>query len=341
MPSQNQQSQPPRRPVHIAVTGAAGQVSYALLFRIAAGELLGPDVPVALHLMDIPEAQGALKGVQMELEDCAFPLLAGTVLTASYEEAFDNVSWALLVGAFPRKDGMTRADLLEKNAPTFGSQGRALAAKAAPDVRILVVGNPCNSNCLVARAHAPEIPDDRWFAMTRLDENRAKAQLAMKANVPVGTVTNMAIWGNHSATQFPDAWNAQIEGRPAPEVIHDDAWLRGEFITTVQKRGDAIIKARGASSAASAANAIIDSVRTVHNGTAPGDWNSLAVVSHGEYGVPEGLIFSFPVASTGNGSWRVVEGITHDAWAQDLIDKSIKELIGERELVRKLNLVPA
>jgi malate dehydrogenase len=327
--------------MQVAVTGAAGQVGYALLFRIASGELLGPDAPVVLRLMDIPEAQAALKGVAMELEDCAFPLLADMVLTSSYDEAFDSVSWALLVGAFPRKDGMTRADLLEKNAPSFGSQGRALAAKAAADVRILVVGNPCNSNCLVARAHAPEIPDDRWFAMTRLDENRAKAQLAMKVHAPVGTVTNMAIWGNHSATQFPDVWNAKIGGRPAAEVIGDDAWLRGDFIATVQKRGDAIIKARGASSAASAANAIVDSVHTVHNGTARGDWNSLAVVSHGEYNVPEGLLFSYPVASSGGGSWRIVDGIPHDATSRDLIDKSIKELIDERDHVRKLNLVPA
>ncbi len=331
---------PTRQPVHVAVTGAAGQVTYALLFRIASGELLGPDTPVVLRMMDIPEAQAALEGVAMELEDCAFPLLADLVLTSSYEAAFDNVSWALLVGAFPRKDKMTRAALLEKNAPSFRDQGRALAARAAADVRILVVGNPCNSNCLVARAYAPEIPDDRWFAMTRLDENRAKAQLAKKAGVPVAQVTNVTIWGNHSAKQFPDAWNAKIGGRPAPEVIADDAWLRGAFLTTVQERGDTVIKARGHSSAASAANAIVDSVHAIHQGTAPGDWSSLAVVSHGEYGVREGLIFSYPVATRG-ASWTVVEGIQHDATASTLLQESIADLIGERAIVEKLNLMPA
>jgi len=328
-----------RQPVHVAVTGAAGQVTYALLFRIASGELLGPDTPVVLRLMDIPQALPALKGVAMELEDGAFPLLADLVLTSSYDEAFDGVSWALLVGAFPRKDGMTRADLLELNGPSFRDQARLLAGRAASDVRILIVGNPCNSNCLVARAYAPEIPDDRWFAMTRLDENRAKAQLAKKAGVPVAQVTNMTIWGNHSAKQYPDAWNAKIAGRPAPEVIADDAWLRGAFLTTIQQRGDAIIKARGFSSAASAANAIVDSVHAIHQGTAPGDWSSLAVVSHGEYGVPEGLICSYPVATRGD-SWTVVEGIQHDATASMLLQEAIADLISERAIVEKLHLMP-
>jgi malate dehydrogenase len=336
----NETAHPTRQPVHVAITGAAGQVTYALLFRIASGELLGPDTPVVLRLMDIPQALPALKGVAMELEDCAFPLLADLVLTSSYEEAFDGVSWALLVGAFPRKDGMTRADMLDVNGPSFRDQGRARAARAASDARILVVGNPCNSNCLVARAHAPEIPDERWFAMTRLDENRAKAQLAIKAGAPVGQVTNMAIWGNHSAKQYPDAWHAKIGGRPAPEVIADDAWLRGEFIPIIQKRGDEIIKARGHSSAASAASAILDSIHAIHQGAQPGDWTSLAVVSHGEYGVPEGLIFSYPVAVSGP-SWRVVAGIEHDAAASKLIQESITELVGEREHIKRLNLLPA
>lgn len=327
-----------RQPVHVAVTGAAGQVSYALLFRVASGGLLGPDVPVVLHLMDIPQALPAVEGMAMELADGAFPLLAGVEITSSYDTAFEGVSWALLVGAFPRKEGMSRADLLAVNGASFRDQGRALAGHAASDIRVLVVGNPCNTNCLVARRNAPEIPDDRWFAMTRLDENRAKAQLALKAGVPVGQVTNMAIWGNHSATQYPDAWNAKIGRRPAPDVIRDHAWLNGQFISTVQRRGDAIIKARGHSSAGSAANAIVDSVHTVHFGTAPGDWNSLAVLSRGEYGVPEGLVFSYPVASAG-ASWSVVEGIKHPAEGRERIQASINELSGEREQVK--DLVPA
>ncbi|HEV7129064.1 MAG TPA: malate dehydrogenase, partial [Ktedonobacterales bacterium] len=254
--------------------------------------------------------------------------------------AFEGASWALLVGAMPRTPTMKeRIDLLEANGKIFGPQGRAIAAHAAADVRILVVGNPCNTNCLIARANAPEVPDDRWFAMTRLDENRAKAQLANKAGVPVAHVTNLAIWGNHSATQFPDAWHARIGGRPAPEVIADDAWLGDAFIARVQQRGNEILAARKVSSAGSAANAIIDSVRAIHAGTPPGDWSSLAVVSKGEYGVPAGLVCSYPVASAG-GSWQVVEGIEHDAEARRRITASKDELVKEREQVQSLGLLP-
>lgn len=324
-----------QKPVQIAVTGAAGQVSYALLFRIAAGELFGPQTPVHLRLMEIEAAMPALEGVAMELEDGAFPLLAGIDLTSSYEEAFDGVSWALLVGAVPRKQGMERGDLLAANGKSFAAQGQALSARAAQDVRVLVVGNPANTNCLIARAHAPEIPDDRWFAMTRLDENRAKSQLAKKAGAPVKDVSHMAIWGNHSATQYPDAWNARIGGRPAPDVITDHDWLRGEFISTVQQRGAAVIAARGHSSAASAANAVVDSVRSIHHGTPPGDWTSLAVVSQGQYDIPEGLVFGFPVASDGK-SWRVVEGLSHSDEALAMIRTTTDELLQERSAVADL-----
>jgi malate dehydrogenase len=331
------ESRDPRalRPVHVAVTGAAGQVGYALLYRIASGQLLGPDTPIVLRLMDIEPVLPALRGVAMELDDCAFPLLSDVVLTSSFDEVFDGASWALLVGAIPRKQGMERGDLLAVNGASFTEQGRAIGAHAATDVRVLVVGNPCNTNCLIARASAPDVPDDRWFAMTRLDENRAKAQLAQKAGVPVARVSNLAIWGNHSATQYPDAFNARIDGKPAPEVIGDDAWLRGDFITAIQGRGAAIIAARGLSSAGSAANAIIDSVHAIHEGTAPGDFTSLAVVSHGEYGVPAELVFGYPVVSEGTG-WRVAEGIEHDAAAQARIQASTEELVAEREQVKAL-----
>src|SRR4030088_2099783 len=295
-----------RKPVHVTVTGAAGQIGYSLLFRIASGDMLGADQPVVLRLLEIEPAMKALQGVVMELDDCAFPLLADVVSTSVTEEAFDGASWALLVGSVPRKQGMERGDLLSINGGIFGPQGRAIAARAAADVRILVVGNPCNTNCLIARSNAPDIPEDRWFAMTRLDENRAKSQLAQKAGVPVADVTNMAIWGNHSATQFPDFAHARIRGKAMPEVISDGDWRRGEFISTVQKRGAAVIEARGLSSAASAANAAIDSVNSIWRGTAAGDWTSLAVVSRGEYGVPEGLQFGFPIATAGD-SWKVVD----------------------------------
>jgi malate dehydrogenase len=326
-------------PVHVTITGAAGQVGYALLFRIASGQLFGPETSVVLRLLEIEPVLPALEGVVMELEDCAFPLLEGVVTTADPNVAFDGASWALLVGAIPRKEGQERGQLLSANGGIFGPQGQAIAAHAASDVRILVVGNPCNTNCLIARANAPEIPDDRWFAMTRLDENRAKYQLAKKAGVPVREVTNLAIWGNHSSTQYPDAAHARIAGRPAPEVISDEAWLQGEFLSTVQNRGAAVIKARGVSSAGSAANAIVDSARTIHAGTAPGDWSSLAVVSHGEYGVPTGLVCSFPVRSDGT-SWHVVPDILHGPWAEQRIQASVAELADERRQVRELGLLP-
>jgi malate dehydrogenase len=327
-----------RPPVHVTVTGAAGQVGYALVFRIASGQLLGPDTPIVLRLLDIEPALPALRGVAMELEDCAFPLLSDLVVTADADVAFDGTSWALLVGAMPRREGMERGDLLAANGGIFGPQGRAIGARAASDVRILVVGNPCNTNCLIARANAPDVPAERWFAMTRLDENRARAQLAKRAAVPVSQVTNMAIWGNHSATQYPDAVNARIGGRPVPEAIADEAWLRGEFIASVQKRGAAIIAARKLSSAGSAAAAVVDSVNAIAGGTEPGDWTSLAVVSRGEYGVPEGLQFGYPVASDGT-SWHVVEGIQHDARARELLAATTEELLQEQSLVREL--IPA
>ena len=325
-------------PIRVAVTGAAGQIGYALLFRIASGQLLGEDQPVVLRLLEIEPALPALAGVCMELDDGAFPLLAGIEATSDLATAFDGSSWALLVGSIPRKAGMERGDLLSVNGGIFGPQGRAINDHAASDVRVLVVGNPCNTNCLIAREHAPDVPADRWFAMTRLDENRALTQLAQKAGAPVRDVSNLAIWGNHSATQFPDYAHARIGGRPVPEVITDEAWLQGDFITTVQKRGAAVIEARGASSAASAANAAVNSVQSIRTPTPGDDWHSLAVVSRGEYGTPEGLQFGFPVRSDGS-SWSVVEGLEHDAFAQDRIRITTEELVAERDEVRKLGLI--
>jgi malate dehydrogenase len=325
-----------RGPIHVAVTGAAGQVGYALLFRIASGAMFGPDVPVVLRLLEIEKALPALEGVAMELDDCAYPLLRGTVLTSKPEEAFDGANWALLLGASPRKEGMERGDLLAANGGLFAPQGRAIGGHAASDVRVLVVGNPCNTNCMIASANAPEVPAERWFAMTRLDENRAKSQLATKAGVPVEQVSNLTIWGNHSATQYPDAANARIGGRPATEVITDQDWLDNTFIPTVQKRGAAILAARGLSSAASAASAVIDSVRSLDQGTPAGDWTSLGVRSRGEYGVPEGLFFGFPVAVSGDHTWEVVEGLTHDDAAQARLRATQEELEQERALVKDL-----
>ncbi|MDQ6692458.1 MAG: malate dehydrogenase [Candidatus Dormibacteraeota bacterium] len=322
-------------PIHVTVTGAAGQIGYSLLFRIASGALLGPDQHVVLRLLEIEPAMKALEGVAMELDDCAFPLLSSIVMTSNTEEAFDGASWALLVGSVPRKQGMERGDLLSVNGSIFGPQGRAIAARAASNVRVLVVGNPCNTNCLIARSNGPEVPAERWFAMTRLDENRARTQLAKKAGVTVDQVTRVAIWGNHSATQYPDYQNARVGGRAAVEAIADEAWLKGEFITTVQKRGAAIIEARGASSAASAANAVIDSVNSINAGTAEGDWTSLAIASRGEYGTPAGLQFGFPISSDGK-AWKVVEGLTHDAFGQEKIRLTTEELEQERELVKDL-----
>ncbi|MHB8589215.1 MAG: malate dehydrogenase [Candidatus Dormibacteraceae bacterium] len=324
-----------RKPVHVTVTGAAGQIGYALLFRIASGQLLGPEQPIVLRMLEIEPAMKALEGVAMELDDCAFPLLHDMVLTSKTEEAFDGANWALLVGSVPRKAGMERGDLLSVNGGIFGPQGKAIAKRAAGDVRILVVGNPCNTNCYIARSNAPEIPAERWFAMTRLDENRAKIQLAKKAKVPLSVVSNMAIWGNHSATQYPDARNARIAGVGVFDVITDHAWLKKEFIKDVQTRGAKVIEARGLSSAASAANAVIDSVQSIRTATPSGDWHSLAVVSHGEYGVPEWLQFGFPVRSTGTG-WEVVPGLEHDDDAKERIRITTEELIQERDLVKEL-----
>src|SRR5499425_139582 len=282
-------------PLRVAVTGAAGQIGYSLVFRIASGALFGPDQPVALHLIEIPNVLEALNGVVMELHDCAFPLLHSIVPTADLDEGFRDVNWALLVGSVPRKAGMERKDLLGINGKIFVGQGKAIEKNANADVRVLVVGNPCNTNCMIAMNNAKEIPTDRWFAMTRLDENRARAQLAHKAGVSIRSVTNMTIWGNHSSTQYPDFYNARIDGRPANEVIRDEQWLKEEFIATVQQRGAAVIKARGVSSAGSAAHAIVDTVFSLTNDTPGDNWHSVAVCSDGSYGVEKGLVSSFPV----------------------------------------------
>src|SRR5256714_7177230 len=297
-----------KTPIKVAVTGAAGQIGYALLFRIASGQMFGPDQPVRLHLIEIPAILGALDGVVMELDDCAFLLLESVTPTADLNEGFRDINWALLVGSVPRKAGMERKELLGVNGKIFVGQGQAIQKNAAADVRTLVIGNPCNTNCLIAMNNAKQIPSDRWFAMMRLDENRAKAQLAHKAGVDVTMVANMTIWGNHSATQYPDFYNAKINGRAANEVIGDEAWLKGNFISTVQQRGAAIIKARGLSSAASAANAVIDTVRSLTTDTPGNEWHSVALCSNGEYGVEKNLIASFPTRVK-NGKVEVVTGV--------------------------------
>ena len=324
-----------KSPVKVAVTGAAGQIGYSLLFRIASGAMLGPDQPVELRLIEIPQALGALQGVVMELEDCAFPLVSKIVPTADYDEGFRGVNWALLVGSVPRKQGMERKDLLGINGKIFVGQGQSIQKCAAADVRIFVVGNPCNTNCLIAMNNAKEIASDRWFAMTRLDENRAKSLLAIKAGVHVTDVTNLAIWGNHSATQYPDFYNAKIKGNAATGLIQDEPWLKETFISTVQQRGAAIIKARGASSAASAANAAIDSVRSLTTPTAAGHWTSVAVCSDGSYGVEKGLISSFPIRSDGS-HWEIVQNVSINSFSRERIDQSVNELRQERDLVREL-----
>ena len=326
-------------PVHVTVTGAAGQIGYQLLFRIASGQLLGPDTPVVLRLLEIEPGMKALEGVAMELDDCAFPLLAGMELTTDLDVAFTNTSWALLVGSIPRKAGMERGDLLSVNGGIFKPQGQAIAKNAASDIRTLVVGNPCNTNCLIAKENAKDVPADRWFAMTRLDQNRAETQLATKAGAPVAEVKNLSIWGNHSATQFPDFANATIGGNAVPSVISDSAWLEGTFIETVQKRGAAIIEARGASSAASAANAAIDTVVSLRTATPSDDATSVAVSSNGEYGVPEGLVFGYPVMADGKGNWKVAEGVSHNEFAQARIQTTLNELIEERDAVKELGLI--
>ncbi len=322
-------------PIRVAVTGAAGQIGYSLLFRIASGGLFGPDQPVALNLIEIEPGMKALEGVVMELEDGAFPLLKDIRPTCDIDEGFSGANWSLLVGSVPRKAGMERGDLLGINGKIFTGQGQAIQNNAAADARILVVGNPCNTNCLIAMNNAPDIPRDRWFAMTRLDENRAAAQLASKAGVQVSEVSNVTIWGNHSATQYPDYYNAKIGGQSAPEVISDDTWAHVDFIPTVQQRGAAIIQARGASSAASAANAAIDTVRSLTNPTSEGDWNSVCVASDGSYGTREGLITSFPIRSDGR-NWEIVQDVPINDFAREKIDVSINELAEERSLVSDL-----
>ena len=322
-------------PIKVAVTGAAGQIGYALVFRIASGAMFGREQPIALSLIEIPNALGALDGVVMELHDCAFPLLKSITPTADLDEGFRDVNWALLVGSVPRKAGMERKDLLGINGKIFVGQGKAIEKNAAADVRTLVIGNPCNTNCLIAMNNAKQVPKDRWFAMTRLDENRARAQLAHKAGVEITAVTKMTIWGNHSATQYPDFYNAKINGRAANEVIGDEAWLKGEFIATVQQRGAAIIKARGLSSAASAANAVIDTVRSLTTDTPKDDWHSVALCSTGEYGVEKNLIASFPTRVK-NGKVEVVTGIAVNEFSRGKIDGSVNELKEEKSLVGEL-----
>jgi len=325
-----------KTPIRIAVTGAAGQIGYSLLFRIATGAMFGPEQPVILHLIEIEPALPALNGVVMELQDCALPLLKGIVPTASLDEGFAGVNWALLVGSIPRKAGMERKDLLGINGKIFIGQGKAIEKNAADDVRVLVVGNPCNTNCLIAMNNAKAIPSDRWFAMTRLDENRAKSQLAQRACVDVSEVSNLAIWGNHSATQYPDFYNARINGHPATEVINDTAWLQGEFIATVQQRGAAVIKARGLSSAASAANAVVDTVASLTTPTHDGDWHSVAVCSEGDYDIEPGLICSYPIRTAADGKWEVAKWVPIGDFSRAKIDASVAELKEEKVMVADL-----
>ena len=327
-----------KTPVRVAVTGAAGQIGYSLLFRIASGQMLGEDQPVILQLLDITPAMDALKGVAMELEDCAFPLLSDIVRTDDPNEAFGDISYALLVGARPRSKGMERKDLLEANGGIFKPQGKALSDNAASDVKILVVGNPANTNALIAMNNAPNIPNERFTAMTRLDHNRAIAQVAAKTGTTVSDITKMTIWGNHSATQYPDLFHAEVKGQNAAALVNDQAWLEIDFIPTVQQRGAAIIEARGLSSAASAANAAIDHMRTWALGSAKGDWVSMAIPSDGSYGVAEGIISSFPVTCA-NGKYEIVQGLDIDDFSRGRIDASVAELVEERDGVKELGLI--
>ncbi|GAA4515026.1 malate dehydrogenase [Actinoallomurus oryzae] len=324
--------------VNVTVTGAAGQIGYALLFRIASGQLLGPDTPVRLRLLEIPAAVKAAEGTAMELDDSAFPLLEGIDVTDDAKRAFDGTNVALLVGARPRTKGMERGDLLEANGGIFKPQGEAINSGAASDVRVLVVGNPANTNALIAKSHAPDVPAERFTAMTRLDHNRAIAQLSKRLGAAVADVKKMTIWGNHSATQYPDIFHAEVGGQNAAQAVNDADWLRDTFIPTVAKRGAAIIEARGASSAASAASAAIDHVHTWVHGTPEGDWTSMAVVSDGSYGVPEGLVSSFPVVCK-DGKWEIVQGLEINQFSRERIDASVRELEEERDAVRKLGLV--
>jgi len=324
-----------KSPIRVAVTGAAGQIGYSLLFRIASGSMFGEDQPVELHLIEIPPALGALEGVVMELQDGAFPLLKKIVPTADLDEGFRGVNWALLVGSAPRKAGMERKDLLSINGKIFTGQGKAIAKNAASDARVLVVGNPCNTNCLIAMKNGSDLPPERWFAMTRLDENRAKTQLALKAGVDVTEVSNLAIWGNHSSTMYPDFYNAKIGGKPVPEVIQDENWLKETFIPTVQQRGAAIIKARGASSAASAASSVVDTVRSLTQPTPEGDWFSVAVYSDGSYGVEKDIITSFPIRTDGK-NWEIVQDLPLNEFSREKIDATVNELKEEKSLVSDL-----
>jgi len=325
-------------PVRVAVTGAAGQIGYSLVFRIASGAMLGPDQPVVLQLLEIPPAMGALDGVAMELDDCAFPLLAGLELSDDPGTAFNGANVALLVGSRPRSKGMERQDLLEANGAIFTGQGRSLNDHAADDLRVLVIGNPANTNCLIAMNSAPDVPDERFTAMMRLDHNRALTQVAQKLGTSVNDVSRMTIWGNHSATQYPDLVHCEVPGGTAAAVIDDQAWLEGDFIPTVQQRGAAIIEARGASSAASAANAAIDHVHDWMSGTPAGDWVSMGVTSDGSYGVPEGLLCGFPVTCA-DGAYEIVQGLEIDDFSRARIDASVAELASERDMVRDLGLI--
>jgi malate dehydrogenase len=327
-----------RTPVNVTVTGAAGQIGYSLLFRIASGHLLGPDVPVSLRLLEITPALKAAEGTAMELDDCAFPLLRGIEITDDLKTAFDGSNVALLVGAMPRKAGMERGDLLSANGGIFKPQGNAINDHAADDIRVLVVGNPANTNALITANNAPDVPKTRFTAMTRLDHNRAIAQVAKKTGAAVTEISNLTIWGNHSATQYPDLFNAKINGKSAAEVVNDQAWLENDFIPTVAKRGAAIIEARGLSSAASAASAALDHVRTWFQGTAAGDWTSMGIVSDGSYGVPEGLVSSFPV-TTKDGNYEIVQGLDINEFSRARIDASVAELASERDEVTKLGLI--
>jgi malate dehydrogenase len=325
-------------PVKVTVTGAAGQIGYAILFRIASGEMLGSETPVHLSLLEIPDAMQAAEGTAMELEDCAFPLLAELSIHDRPEDAFDGTNVALLIGALPRTKGMERSDLLEANGGIFKPQGQAINDHAADDVKVLVVGNPANTNCLIARSNAPDVPQERFTAMTRLDHNRAIAQVASKLGVPVRDITNVTIWGNHSTTQYPDLVHAKVSGRSAWDAIDDEAWIKDEFIPRVQKRGAEVIETRGASSAASAANAAVDHVRDWVQGTPDGDWVSMSVPSDGSYDVEEGLISGFPCTCSG-GEWKIVDGLDIDDFSRERIDASVDELKGERDAVRDLGLL--
>jgi len=324
-------------PIRVAVTGAAGQIGYALIFRLASGQVFGPQQPVILHLIEVPPVMPSLDGVVMELDDCAFSTLADVVKADSshLEDGFRDCNFVLCVGSVPRKEGMERGDLIRVNGPIFTNTGKAIQAAAASDVRVVVIGNPCNTNCLIAMNNAPSVPRDRWYAMTRLDENRAVSQLALKSGRPVASVTGMAIWGNHSATQYPDFYHTQIDGKPATQVIADENWLKSDFLPIVQQRGAAVIKARGASSAASAANAIVDSLRSIATPTAPGTCFSAAICSDGSYGVDAGLISSFPLTSDGK-KWSIVKGIEHNEFAQAKLQATVAELRDEQKTVADL-----